>query len=119
MRVKLDENITAGAKSVAIGLGHEADTVTDEGLAGAADVDVVVAATSEGRFLITLDRGLGDMRHYPPGTHPGIAALRLDTEDARSTTAAVRSFLARPDVESLAGCVVVVRGNLLRIRRPS
>jgi len=42
------------------------DIVTDEGLTGAPDHDVVAAATAAGRILISLDRGLGDIRAYPP-----------------------------------------------------
>jgi hypothetical protein len=42
------------------------DTVTEEGLIGAPDHDVVAAATAAGWILISLDRGLGDIRAYPP-----------------------------------------------------
>lgn len=118
MRLKLDENIPTGASGVAADLGLDADTVADEGLTGSSDVDVMAAATREGRFLVTLDRGLGDIRLYPPGTHPGVAVLRLDSQDAASTMAAIRTFLARDDLDQFAGCVVVVRRNLVRVRRP-
>lgn len=118
MRVKLDENIPTSAADAGTALGHDVDTVEQEGLAGRDDADVMAAARREGRFLITLDRGLADLRRYPPGSHPGIAVLRLDSQDAPSVTAAVRSLLARDDIERLAGCVLVIRGNLVRIRRP-
>lgn len=118
MRIKLDENISVSAVVVAAALGHEVDTVVDEGLSGAEDPDVLSAARREGRFLVTLDRGLSDIRQYPPGSHAGIAVLRLDSQDARSITEAVRSLLARTDFDQFAGCIVVVRGNLIRIRRP-
>jgi hypothetical protein len=39
-------------------------------LAGAVGPDVVSAATTAGRILISLDRGLGDIRAYRPGTTP-------------------------------------------------
>ena len=118
MRVKLDENIPTAAKTEAASLGYDIDTVEDEGLAGSDDTDVMAAAANDGRFVITLDRGLGDIRSYPPGSHPGVAVLRLDSQDAASTLAAIRTFLARDDLDHLAGCVVVVRRNLVRIRRP-
>jgi len=47
-----------------------------EGLAGAADPDVVAAATAAGRILISPDAGLADIRANPPGGHVGIVVLR-------------------------------------------
>jgi len=45
--------------------GHDVDTVIGEGLTGALDPEAVAAATAAGRILISLDRGLGDIRRYP------------------------------------------------------
>jgi hypothetical protein len=63
-------------------------------------------------------RWTGDIRSYPPGTHAGIIVLRVDSQDAATVTKAVRSFLVSDDLGDLAGCLVVVRGHLARIRRP-
>ncbi len=71
MKVKLDENMPRSASQVLIAAGHDVDTVVDENLAGATDPRVVAAAAAVGRLLITLDRGLGDIRTYPPGSHAG------------------------------------------------
>lgn len=67
----------ASAAAILASAGHDADTVVAEHLAGAPDSDVVTAATAAGRILITLDRGMGDIRAYPPGSHAGIVVLRL------------------------------------------
>jgi predicted nuclease of predicted toxin-antitoxin system len=53
VRVKLDENLPAGALAVAVVLGHDADNVSSENLTGATDPDVLAAATADDRFLIT------------------------------------------------------------------
>ncbi|WP_448639747.1 DUF5615 family PIN-like protein [Geodermatophilus sp. URMC 63] len=76
MKVKLDENMPRSASQVLIAAGHDVDTVVEENLAGATDPQVVAAAATAGRLLITLDRGLGDVRTYPPGSHAGIFVLR-------------------------------------------
>ena len=52
MKFKLDENLPASSAAVLARAGHDVDTVTAEGLTGAPDRDVVVAATAEGRILI-------------------------------------------------------------------
>jgi predicted nuclease of predicted toxin-antitoxin system len=115
VRIKLDENIPASAATVATQLGHDADTVVGEELAGAADVDVLAASSGNDRILITLDRGFGDVRAYPPGTHGGVVILRVDSRDASTVTEAVRSFLVTQDLGDLTGCIVVVRGGGLRL----
>jgi predicted nuclease of predicted toxin-antitoxin system len=99
-------------------LGHDVDTVADERLAGADDPAILGAARKAGRFLITLDQGFGDVRRYPPGHHPGIAVLRVDSEDGVTVTQAVSSFLSNTELGDLSGCLVVVRGHLARIRCP-
>lgn len=80
---------------------------------------VLAVATRADRFLLTLDRGLGDVRSYPPGSHPGVAVLRVDSQDATSVAEAVRGFLANDTLGDLTGCLVVVRGHLIRVRRPN
>jgi predicted nuclease of predicted toxin-antitoxin system len=62
VRLKLDENMPADARAMVEELGHDADTAESEGLAGAVDDDVLASARSTGRFLITMDRGMGDIR---------------------------------------------------------
>ena len=118
MRLKLDENLPDEAREAAVALGHDVDTVVEEELGGASDPDVLAAARREDRFLVTLDRGFGDVRRYPPGTHGGIAVLRVDSQDAGSVADAMTTFLSNDLLGDLHGCIVVVRGHLVRIRRP-
>ena len=62
MKVKLDENLPVSSAAILTSTGHDVDTVTEEDLVGVPDPDVVTAATAAGRTLISLDRGLGDIR---------------------------------------------------------
>ena len=78
MRVKLDENLPDSAIEILGDVGYDVDTARAEGLRGASDPAVLAGATSDGRLLLTLDRGLGDIRTYPPGTQAGILVIRLD-----------------------------------------
>ena len=72
MKFKLDENLDVSSSAILTSAGHDVDTVIQEGLIGAPDQDVVAAATAAGRIMISLDRGLGGIRAYPPGSHAGI-----------------------------------------------
>ena len=119
MRLKLDENLPARAAAPLRSLGHDVDSAADEGLAGAEDRDVLRAATAAGRFVITLDRGFGDIRAYPPGTHGGLLVVRID-DQAASALAHVVELVARTvNLDDLAGCVAVFRDGSVRVRRPS
>ena len=88
MKFKLDENLPASSAAILETAGHDIDTVIGEGLTGALDPEVVAAATAAGRILISLDRGLGDIRRYPPGSHAGIVVLgAADQSPATVSTA--------------------------------
>lgn len=71
MKVKLDENLSARLVRVLAELGHDADTVPQEGLAGRPDVGIWAAAQTAERFLITQDLDFSDIRRFAPGTHQG------------------------------------------------
>ena len=105
MKFKLDENLPASSTAILTSAGHDVDTVTQEGLIGAPDRDVVTAATAAGRILISLDRGLGDIRAYPPGSHAGIVVLRLTDQSAAAATKAVTDLATLTNPDSLTGAV--------------
>jgi hypothetical protein len=65
VKLKLDENLPVELVTDLRVMGHDADTVTDEGLRGAADPDAVDAAFTAGRILFTLDKGIANLRRYP------------------------------------------------------
>ena len=98
--------------------GHDVDTVLEESLGGREDPAVLSAAVDDGRLLLTLDRGFGDDRAYPPGTHPGIIVMRPDDQRVPTVVTMVATLADHHEIEDLAGCITVVRRNVLRVRRP-
>jgi len=118
VKIKLDENLHLALAEVLRSSGHDVETVADEDLLGASDAVVIRAATAEDRLLITLDRGFGDLRTYPPGSHAGILVLRLDDHSLPGMTSAFERLLADNAFVQLAGCVAVLRDGALRVRRP-
>ena len=117
MRFKIDENLPAAIAPALVSLGHEADTVVDEGLRGRDDATVWIAAQAEKRFLITQDLDFSDARVFAPGTHAGILLVRLpDDEQWRAAEWVIR-WLSRPDAGSWAGCFVVASPRKIRVLR--
>lgn len=117
MKIKVDEKVTVDAASALSDAGHDADTVTDEGLAGVDDAGLVARCASEGRLLITFDMGLGDLRVHPPQTHAGVVLMRLRSQAPASTLSALGRLLREYDLESFSGALVVVTEESIRIRR--
>lgn len=118
MRIKLDENLPRSAVTPLIDAGHDVDTTHTERLDGAEDPDVLAAATADDRLVLTLDRGFGDIRAHPPGTHVGILVVRLDNQSADEVERTLERIVASLDLEDLAGSVAVWRDGSLRVRRP-
>jgi predicted nuclease of predicted toxin-antitoxin system len=81
VKLKLDENLPHDLTADLAGRGHNVHTVHDEQLAGHSDPVVVRTAAGEGRMIPTLDRGVGHLRHYPPGSHAGVVVLRPTSQD--------------------------------------
>lgn len=119
MKIKIDENLPASVAELLRESGVDAHTVAEEDLAGAADPDLLDAVRSEDRMLFTLDRGFGDIRRYPPGTHTGIVVFRLDDEAPPAARAAVAQLVDSHDLDDLRGTITVVQKGTLRVRRPT
>jgi hypothetical protein len=79
VKFKLDENLPTELVMDLHQLGHNADTVTDEKLCGAPDAAVLQAANAAGRILLTLDKGIANLRRYPISEHAGVVLFRPDT----------------------------------------
>jgi predicted nuclease of predicted toxin-antitoxin system len=117
VKVKLDENVTTAAEALLAQHGHDVDTVADEGLTGGADSAVIAACRSGERMLVTFDVGFGDIRAYRPGSHNGIVLLRLADQRPDITLDVLRRFLLEHVLEELAGALIVVSDDRVRIRR--
>jgi predicted nuclease of predicted toxin-antitoxin system len=76
VRFKLDENLPVELAAELRAMGHDADTVADEGLCGKADPAVVEAATIADRILLTLDNGIADVRRE---RRTGVVLFRPDS----------------------------------------
>ena len=119
MRIKLDENLPLKLAVSLAALGHDVDTVLEEGLAGHADMDIWQIAQREKRVLITQDLDFSDAREFLPGTHPGILLVRLSAPSRERLLARVLEIFQTQAVHQWSGCLVVVTDHKVRILRPS
>jgi len=117
VRIKVDEDLPQAAVQTLRRHGHEAVSVTEQGMAGAKDPLLWQVVQAERRFLITADKGFGDIRSYPPGTHSGVLLLRPDQAGIRPVLELLEQTLTAFDLEALSGAVSVVTPRGVRMRR--
>ena len=118
MKIKLDENISRHLKQPLTEVGHTVFTAAEQGLLGRRDQEVAAAASVEGCVLLTLDLEFGDLRKYPPGSHPGVILFRPQTLGPLAVSRFVVDFVRHADLQELAGCVVAAEPGRVRVRRP-
>jgi predicted nuclease of predicted toxin-antitoxin system len=118
MKLKLDENLPETLLVELAALGHDADTLRQEGLAGHEDSKLWAAVQAEGRFLVTQDFDFSDIRKFQPGTHHGLLLIRLPDAGRLALTQKISEVFRQEDVASWAGCFAVLSAHKLRVVRP-
>ena len=116
MRFKLDENLPAELLDDLRTAGHEADALPEEDLTGAPDDVILERVRREGRVLLTMDKGIADVRAYPPQQYSGIVLLRPSSAGRGATLSFVRRHLALLFDRDLRGRLLVITDRGLRLR---
>jgi len=117
MRIKVDEDLPRAVVHVLLEHGHDACSVSDQRMGGFPDVALWKAVQAEQRFLVTADKGFGDIRSYAPGTHAGVLLLRPDEDGIRPVMELLRQVLDSFDLQELSTTVSVATPGRTRIRR--
>ena len=117
MRIKLDEDLSPLVGGPLCARGHIVLTVVEQGWGGLADDALFPLVQTEHVLFVTADKGFGDIRAYPPGTHGGIVLLRPDRESLLDFQRLVQQLIDTHLLESLIGTVTVVTHSSVRVRR--
>jgi hypothetical protein len=84
MRFKVDENLPVEIVLDLRMAGHDAESVPAEDLGGALDRMLLERVQQEQRALLTLDKGIANIRVYPPDQYHGLVLFRLKTSGRRA-----------------------------------
>lgn len=115
MRFKLDENLPVELRDDLQALGHDAETVPDEGMAGAPDALLLERVRLEERVLLTMDKGIADVRRYPPRRYAGIVLFRPGSTGRGAVLAFARSHLPGILEADFTGRLLVVGERSIRM----
>ena len=116
MKFKLDENLPVELVKDLRDAGHDAQSVAEEGLVGTADSAFLAHVRRERRVLMTMDKGIADVRVHPPEQYAGIVLFRPGTSGRKAVLAFVRRQLTAvlgPDID---GHLLVVTERNIRLR---
>jgi predicted nuclease of predicted toxin-antitoxin system len=116
VKFKLDENLPVELCDDLRALGYEADTVPDEGLMGAPDSLLLERARDEDRVLFTMDKGIADVRRFPPRRYAGIVLFRPRSTGRGEVLAFVRRRLPNILALELRGWLLIVGERSIRVR---
>ena len=116
MRFKFDENLPSDLGALLRRDGHDAHSVLDENLRGAADPSIAKVCQDEQRILVTLDLDFAHIQNYPPRDYPGIIVLRLARQDRDTVLAIIPRILALLQTEPIAQRLWIVDDHRTRIR---
>jgi predicted nuclease of predicted toxin-antitoxin system len=97
-------------------LGLPFKTVYDIALTGKSDSAVFKTAQGMESVLVTLDRGFGDVRTYPPHSHNGIIILRSYDSSSLQKCHTVLERLLRVETE-FKNILFIVNENRYRKRK--
>jgi predicted nuclease of predicted toxin-antitoxin system len=116
VKIKLDENLPAELLDDLRAAGCDATTVDEEGLTGAADDLLLEQVRREGRAIFTMDKGVADVRVYPPERYAGIVLFRPTSAGRGAVLAFVRANLAPILDHDISGRLLVVSDRGIRSR---
>jgi predicted nuclease of predicted toxin-antitoxin system len=119
VKFKFDENLPLDLGVLLREAGHDAHSVFEENLRGAADKRIAKACQDEHRILITLDLDFAHIKNYPPRDYSGIIVLRLDRQNRETVLAIARRLLRLLETEPISERLWIVDEKRTRIRGES
>jgi predicted nuclease of predicted toxin-antitoxin system len=117
LKVTVDEDLPRQAVKLLQDHGYDAASVVEQGMGGWKDADLWIAIQKDERYLVTADKGFGDIRVYPPGAHRGILLLRPDEDGIRPVVELLQKVLDAYNLEDLVGATTVASPRGIRLRR--
>ena len=116
MKFKVDENLPEELAGLLRGAGWDSATVVEQDLGGAQDPPLARVCASEGRILVTFDRGFSNIKIYAGFGLPGVVVFRLKRQDKPHVLKVSRDLVQELQRRELHGELWIVHENRIRIR---
>ena len=113
-----DQDVYASTIRLLIGLGHNVVTAASIGMALATDTEILQAAQTQDRILLTRDRGFGGLV-FVLGHSAGVIFMRMTPSTILQVHAELARVLTLYDESFLKTSFIVVETARHRVRRLS
>ena len=120
MKLKLDENVDLRVVTFLRLAGHDVETVPNQGLTSAPDVELINVCRQEERCLVTADRGFGNRMRFNPSEYAGIVVIRL-TSRANFTEwrEAIETLIRGLEQAEVFGKLWIIRQGTIQEYQPT
>lgn len=120
MKLKLDENVALRVVTFLRLAGHDVETVPNQGLTSAPDVELINVCRQEERCLVTADRGFGNRIRFNPSEYAGIVVIRL-TSRANFTEwrEAIETLILGLEQAEVFGKLWIIRQGTIQEYQPT
>lgn len=120
MKLKLDENVDLRVVTFLRLAGHDVETVPNQGLTSAPDVELINVCHQEERCLVTADRGFGNRMRFNPSEYAGIVVIRL-TSRANFTEwrEAIETLILGLEQAEVFGKLWIIRQGTIQEYQPT
>lgn len=120
MKLKLDENVDLRVVTFLRLAGHDVETVPNQGLNSAPDVELINVCRQEERCLVTADRGFGNRMRFNPSEYAGIVVIRL-TSRANFTEwrEAIETLILGLEQAEVFGKLWIIRQGTIQEYQPT
>ena len=117
MRFLLDECISARLTPLLADAGHDVVHVSERGLTGHVDDEVLAAAREEQRVLVSADTDFGELLAKQDLALPSLVLFRQGNRGPEHQATTLLGNLAEVAEDLEAGAIVVFTNEIIRIRR--
>ncbi|WP_166346661.1 DUF5615 family PIN-like protein [Phytoactinopolyspora limicola] len=116
MKLLIDECLSARLCGLLEEIGHDAVHVSDLGLLGKPDTDVMAAAKEDQRVVISADTDFGELLAKSGAALPSVVLLRRPGKTPEEQAAVLKANLPAVESDLESGAVVVFLQDRIRVR---
>jgi predicted nuclease of predicted toxin-antitoxin system len=117
MKFLVDECLSPATASAQSESDHDAIHVTDLGLAGRPDEEVMTAALADGRVIVSADTDFGELLARSDAALPSVVLFRGAEVAPLALAGLMLANLDQVEADLERGAIVVILDDRIRIRR--
>ena len=118
MRIIANENIFEPIIEWLRANGHEVISIREVGLSGASDDEIYEKAVKQKLVILTMDKDFSRMLRFPPEQCGGIIVVKIYRLSVNETTKFFSRYFKELDEEKIAGKLVIITQDGIRVRSP-